>query len=418
MTTNRFKDKKILILAGKPIGSVDIVKYAQSLGAYVIVTDYLDQKDSPAKQIADECWNISTADVDTLAQKALQTGVDAVFTGVHDFNINMAQKLCEKLNLPFYATKKQLSQTSDKNIYKNLFKQYDVPVIEEYSINSKDIQYPVIVKPVDSSGAYGVKICNNQNELRKNYNSALEFSESKKVLIERYIDDEEVTIEYLLQDGDIQLIGMADRHIVQFEKGILPLPDYYIWPSKYLSHFENNFNEKIINALKSLDLKNGMLFIQAKVDGKDIKPYDMGFRLSGTQEYRIFEKICGVNPLKMMTNYALTGKMSDQICKVKADYDIFGANVTFLAKPSQIGSFIGLDDVSAMNGVVAVVKNKHENETIPDSALGTLNQVVLRVFVIADNRASLIEKIKEIRSKVQILDISGHNILYEEQNNV
>lgn len=412
------KQNKLLILAGKPIGSVDIVEYAKSLGCYVIVTDYLEKKDSPAKQLADECWNISTADVDILAEKAKEKGVNAVFTGVHEFNINMTQKLCEKLNLPFYATKEQLIQTSDKNFYKHLFKRYGIPVIEEYSINSGNIKYPVIVKPVDSSGAYGVKICHNRRELLKNYKTAIEYSSSKKVLIERYIDGEEVTIEYLLQDGDIQLIGMADRHIIEFEDGVLPLPNYYVWPSKYLCHFEYNFNKKVIKALKSLNLRNGMLFIQAKVEGNDIKPYDMGFRLSGTQEYRIFEKTCGVNPLKMMTNFALTGKMSDNIYNVNADYDIYAANITFLAKPSKIGSFIGIDEVKAMNGVIDVVKNKLENETIPDSALGTLNQVVLRVFLYSDDEDTLLEKIKTIRGKIQVLDTSGNNILYKEQNYV
>lgn len=410
--------QKLLVLGGKPVGSADIVNYAKSIGCYVIVADYLDVKDSPAKQIADECWNVSTADLDTLAKKAKLAGIDGVFTGAHDFNIDKAQKLCKILGLPFYATEKQLEETLNKEFYKKLFKQFKIPVIEEYKIEDDDIQYPTIIKPVDSGGAYGVKICNNKEELLNNYTVALEYSNSKKVLIERYVEGEEVTIEYLLQENDIQLIGMADRITAKFQDGVLPLPSNYIWPSKYLKLFEKEYNQKIINALKSLGLKNSMLFIQAKIENNKIMPYDMGFRLSGTQEYHIFEKMCNVNPLKLMVNYALSGKMSEKPYIVNADYNKYAANITFLVKPATIGSFIGLDKIEKMNNIISIAKNKFEGETIPQSALGTLNQVALRIFLYADTKNELIDNIRLIRNTVQIQDIEGRDILYEQQNNV
>ena len=49
----KFANKKLLILGGKPIGSCEIVEYAKSEGAYVIVTDYLSKNMSAAKRIAD-----------------------------------------------------------------------------------------------------------------------------------------------------------------------------------------------------------------------------------------------------------------------------------------------------------------------------------------------------------------------------
>ena len=60
--------KKFLLLGGKPVGSLDIALYAKSLGFYVIVCDYLPKEQSPAKQVADECWEYSTADVDLIVK--------------------------------------------------------------------------------------------------------------------------------------------------------------------------------------------------------------------------------------------------------------------------------------------------------------------------------------------------------------
>ena len=62
-----YQGKKLLVLGGKPIGSVELVQRARELGAYVIVADYLSASESPAKNEADEAWNISTSEVDVLA---------------------------------------------------------------------------------------------------------------------------------------------------------------------------------------------------------------------------------------------------------------------------------------------------------------------------------------------------------------
>lgn len=61
------KGKRLLILGGNRI-SCEIVKRAQEMGIYVMVTDWYPIKNSPAKQIADEAFLVSTADVDAVVQ--------------------------------------------------------------------------------------------------------------------------------------------------------------------------------------------------------------------------------------------------------------------------------------------------------------------------------------------------------------
>ena len=63
------KGKKLLILAGADV-HVKVVQAAKELGVYTIVTDYLSREDSPAKQIAEEYWDLSITDVDEIADKA------------------------------------------------------------------------------------------------------------------------------------------------------------------------------------------------------------------------------------------------------------------------------------------------------------------------------------------------------------
>ena len=54
---------KKLLLLGSNTGSLEIAQYVRSRGDYLIVTDYYPKEKSPAKQIADETWDISTTDI-------------------------------------------------------------------------------------------------------------------------------------------------------------------------------------------------------------------------------------------------------------------------------------------------------------------------------------------------------------------
>ena len=89
--------KKLLVLGANP-ETANIVKVAQSLGVFTIVTDY--NPDAPAKKVADKSYNIDAMDVDALYKMAIEEQVDGVIVGVADPLIAPYQKLCERLNLP------------------------------------------------------------------------------------------------------------------------------------------------------------------------------------------------------------------------------------------------------------------------------------------------------------------------------
>ncbi len=188
---NELRGKSLLLLGSSTL-SVDIVDYAKAQGVYTIVTDYLDS--SPAKEIADESLNISTADVNTLVDLVNTRNIDAVFAGVSEFNIEKALMVCDQTGLPFYANKKQWDIATNKDKFKRVCREHGVPVVEEFSINNSfkqedlsKIKYPVIIKPVDSSSSRGIYICKDEKDLKINYEKSLAFSKSKTILIERYM---------------------------------------------------------------------------------------------------------------------------------------------------------------------------------------------------------------------------------------
>ena len=100
--------KKLLIL-GATYHEIDIIKCAHRKGIYVIVTDNnLDWSKSPAKYIADEAWNISWSDIDTLTHKCQEIKVNGVMAGFSEFRVENMIKLCERLGLPCTLSMEQL----------------------------------------------------------------------------------------------------------------------------------------------------------------------------------------------------------------------------------------------------------------------------------------------------------------------
>ena len=87
----------ILLMGGKPTGSCELARAAKDAGAYLIVTDYLPRNQSPAKEIADDCWDCSTADVNTLLSLCNKAGVTGLIAGVHEFNIERMAELAQLL---------------------------------------------------------------------------------------------------------------------------------------------------------------------------------------------------------------------------------------------------------------------------------------------------------------------------------
>ena len=99
------KDNRILFLGGFP-QMEDVVNKAKEMGIYTIVVDM--DPHSPAKKIADKSYDISTNEIDTLADVCIAENITGIFNGFEDFNIHIARVLCEKMSLPFYANNRQL----------------------------------------------------------------------------------------------------------------------------------------------------------------------------------------------------------------------------------------------------------------------------------------------------------------------
>ena len=101
---------------------------------------------------------------------------------------------------------------------------------------------------------------------RQAYNRAIAFSESKEVLVERYIEGKEVTVFWIFDNGSLYLSALSNRHVKHDQEGVIPLPVAYTFPSIYLEKYQREVEPRVKKMLTHLGIKNGMMFMQCLVE--------------------------------------------------------------------------------------------------------------------------------------------------------
>ena len=412
-----FTNKKLLVLGANP-ETANIVKVAQKLGVYTVVTDY--NPDAPAKKIADKSYNIDALDVDALYKMAVEEKVDGVLVGVADPLIAPYQKLCERLGLPCYATKESVYAFTNKRHFKETCAKYGIKSVPEYSIEQlDDVKFPVIVKPADSNSGKGITLCRTREGLEDAIERAKGESKTSTVLLERYMETSDVSIYYTIVDGKPYLSSLSDRYTLRNDTKSTPICLGDIFPSKYYEEFINNEHPKYCKMIQGLGVKNGVLYVSAFYENGNFYVYDPGFRLQGGGFHLVLKAVNGFDQREMLVKFALSGSMRAEDFKNANDPLMRGdaaAVIWFLLKEGKIKKIEGLGYIKNHSDVSYVIERFSEGDEISSDMIGTERQVFLRVFMRSPNRKVLRGVIQDFSSRLKVTGANDENLLMSPLN--
>lgn len=414
-----FLGKKLLILGGVRL-ACDIVIRAQKMGAYVIVADYLE--DSPAKKIADEAVMLNATDVDAIVDYCKKAKIDGITTGFVDILLLPCYEACKRLGLPCYMTPKMIEVSTNKIAFKEACKQYGVPVPQTYLVGGKitddvcaNINYPVFVKPLDGSGSRGANICRNRKELDAHFAEAVGYSYTKNAIIEDYITGREFLMNYIAQDGEFRMVSMFDRYASSDRDGAINYASLSLGPSKAVDYYFDEIEDKVLNMFKFLGFKDGLFFLQGYSDGNKITFYEMGCRLGGSY-YDLESKCINVDPVEMIINYALTGKMNDGIealPKRIGKYNGIAVCINYLldGKEGTIDKISGLEKMKELPSLVLIDQVQFEGYHYESDR--TVDKPVISVYIAVEDMNQLIHDVSYLNSVFSVTDKNGNSLLKE-----
>ncbi len=425
MTEHIYDDlqgKRLLVLGATP-SEQQIVEAAKEMGVYAICTDnHTDWEDAPAKKVSDEAWDISWSDIPALKAKALERGVDGVLAGYSEFKTNCAIKLSRELGTHFYIKDEdQLAITRDKLLFKSICRKYGVPVAKDYFVSAEmkpeelaAIEYPVIVKPTDNAGSRGIRFCDSEKDIRACIEYALSYSESRRVVVEEVLRGHEVVAYYTIADGQIAFSSIFDKYARIEREGFNALMDAYLYPSNRLPYFLEHHNTQVMELLRNMGLKNGVISLQgfSQPDGS-IVFFELGFRLGGTSAFHYTEHFNGVSHLRMLISHSLTGNMHpEELAKEDPHFQgQFGCTFTLLAKDGVIGSQKGIEAVNALPNILHTCYYHRVGSRIVNT--GDQLSKTFRAYIVGRTLDEVADTIRKIQSLVEVRDTEGNNMLFD-----
>lgn len=261
-----------------------IICTAKKMGYHTIVID----PDSKAigQSIADEFIVVDANDYETTLEIAESNSVKGLVTSATDNPLIMMAKVAMALNLPF-PSEDSIENTINKFKLKHFLQCNNIPCAKgvftdlsdiEEQIKQEDLQFPLIVKPIDSSGSRGVYYCMDKEELEEVSKNSIKYSKSKKVLVEEYLDGPEISVEALVQYNELHIIQITDKTTTSFPYNV---EMGHLQPSRYYEEYYDEIYHILSKVIKVLNLNNCALHPEMKLTNDGIKIVEIGPRLGG-----------------------------------------------------------------------------------------------------------------------------------------
>ena len=413
-----FEGKKLLILGGNP-ETTPLVEIANSMGIKTIVTS--GRSTDAAKKAAWKAFDVDGMDVEGLIALAKQEKVDGVLVGVADILVPSYCKVCNALGLPCYATEKIVEVFSYKDTFKATCEKYGVHGIPEYKLDAglkredlDRVQYPVMIKPVDNGGGVGMTVAYNETELREGVQKALDASHSKRFIVERYMQCDDMGMYYTFKDGYCSASCIYDRYTTGEQEGFSRVCLGGTYPSKHIDEYYEKMHDNALHMFEEIGIQNGVLMLSGFYENGDFYMYDPGFRLQGEAPHLLMKAIHGFDQREMLIRFALTGSEGCVNLETEDDARLRGkwaATLWFLLRQGTIAKIEGLDALDRDKRVVANIQRLHTGDTVLQEWIGNEKQVLTRLYLVCDSKQELGNCLKEYQAKVKVFDTNGNDML-------
>lgn len=230
------RQKKILLLGGS-LAQIIAIEKAKELGYYTVLCDFL--ADNPGQYIADSFYLVSTTDKDAVLKVAQDEQIDGIVAYSSDPAAPTAAYVSNKMGLPGMDYD-VVRSFCEKHLFRKFLieNKFNVPRSIEiklpYKLEDIDysiLQFPVIIKPTDSSGSKGVTVLQDPNGLIEALDYAKEYSRNGMLIIEEFIVRDHpyvIEAEIFTLNGSVVTWGLINS--IRDKKSNPLLPAAYSYP--------------------------------------------------------------------------------------------------------------------------------------------------------------------------------------------
>ena len=390
--------RRLLILGGG-LWQLEYVRRARQLGLETWVTDW--SATAVARDEADHFEPIDLKDRDATLTLARRARIDAVLTAA-DIGVPTAAYLAERLGLAghrpklaSYATNKfEMRQRSRLlGIAGPWYRRVRSPEEAAAAIDSQAL--PAIVKPVDNCSSRSVRWIDRQSDLVPAVAEALAASQRGEALIEQFLVGTEGSIEALVQDGRVTILGICD-------KTKSPLPDRYDLELRYPGAYDapvgsdlEGFAQRIADGF---DVAHGILHIEFLVSHDTRTVYLIEFAIRGCGSKvatHLMPALTGVDVVRIVIRQAFG--LPAPIAPSRSRH---GALHFLMFPRGRVVAVHGVEAAKALPGVIDACVERVPGESVDDVHDGRSRPG--HVLVWGSDRAAVQRTLSDVRKVIRL----------------
>lgn len=285
-------NKKILIL-GAGNAQIDLINYCNSIGLETYGCSYTNT--DTGIPLLDHFAQINIIDFEKVKEYFIENQIDYLYSVGSDIAVPTVSKVAEETGNFSFVSLKTAEVCCNKHLMRDAMgnSRFNLPYIVCSSYQEIDF-FPAMLKPVDSQGQRGVYLVNNNDELKCYFEKSISYSKSGKVIIEKYVSGDEVSVNAYVKDGKLIFSIISDR------ESFKNLPGGIIKAHHLPSMYENTptaekISELVKETVTKLEINNGPVYFQIKVSNGNPYLIEVTPRLDGCHMWNLINRYCGIN---------------------------------------------------------------------------------------------------------------------------
>lgn len=396
------------IVLGGGADQCSLIQELRYRGFNLILIDYY--QNPPAKMLVDKHYVTSTLDQEAVLEICDREKADIVITACTDQALLTVAHVSEKLGLNWPFTFKQSLETTNKAFMKSVFLNNNIPTSEYLVVTHQDdlrlqeLPFPLVVKPSDSNGSFGIKKADNYLDLNSAVINALAISRSKKVVVEKYIQGMELSIDAFIKNGDTHILLITETKKIPSKEGAFPISES-LYPVNLTDEIKNELKIIVSKMCAAFCLDNTPLLVQVVLDDEDIYVLEFGVRIAGGSKHHLIKCVTGFDVMKAFVSSILQEPF--QIITHESLQNV--ATIYIYGKPGVFSMVSGLEELINENSLNAFYQYKTPGMRISEN--NASRDRIGACLVEAPNTIELNKKLNRIDETFKVLDDKGIDIM-------
>lgn len=392
--------KNILVLPGT-LWQVPLIEKIQEMGhrAFVVNPD----PEAPGMKKADLMLVSDIFDRERVIKFGHDQKVDAVMSDECDIAMNWVAELGSIFNVPT-LDQETANLFTDKFLMREFSKKHGLKypeykfckTVDDAIALQKNIDNPIVIKPLDSNASHGVFKCINEENIRNHFDESMSFSRvEKSVLAERFIEGTEFTIDGVKTPHCHYTLAISQKkHFAHNES---------IANELLFSHYNPNFDYDKLKATNDAfvmrsNLKFGFTHAEYKYEDGEFYLIEIAARGGGNMiSSCITQYMTGYDTYRYLIECA-TGNIHDEDFSLRPEYKERAAVLKFFETPGSGGKVREIKGIDYIENEPDI-KHYRLNFKIGDIIENAINDSVRIGFYIVCSKN--LQKLREVEKNVE-----------------